>query len=166
MTSATEEVVDLIPELPRQFTGQIADTLTTHRKMRSERNVIDQVTKLVNIGVQELPRMARPADRHHRASEQPIRIGEACVHPVTQQIVLYPRHRTLRASEMPQFGQNIIRILGRSIEEGCHHPVILPYVQPARPHNTSSHIIGLPEPIHLPKYSSKALVGVPSGSSR
>ena len=166
MTSATEEVVDLIPELPRQFTGQIADTLTTHRKMRSERNVIDQVTKLVNIGVQELPRMARPADRHHRASDQPIRIGEACVHTITQQIVLHPRHRRLRAVYMPQFGQNLIRILGRSIKEGGHHPVILPDIQPARDHSTSSHIIGIPAPIHLPKYSSRALVGVSSGSSR
>lgn len=166
MTSATEEVVNLIPELPRQLTSQITYALTTHRKMRSERNIINQVTKLVNIGVQELPRMARPADRHHRASDQPIRIGEACIHPVTQQIVLHPRHRTLRTFEMPQLGQNFIRILGRSIKEGCYHPIILPDIQPTRNHSTSSQIIGIPAPMHLPKYSSRALVGVPSGSSR
>lgn len=166
MTSATEEVVDLIPELPRQFTGQIADTLTTHRKMRSERNVIDQVTKLVNIGVQELPRMARPADSDDGASEQSIGIGEAGVHLVTQKIALHPRHRMLRTAYMPQLAQDVIHIIGRCIEEGSHSPIVLADVQSAGPHNTSSHIIGIPAPMHLPKYSSNALVGVPSGSSR
>ena len=167
MTSATtHELVNLLPILPCQLSTQVSHSLATHRKEGTHYDIIHQVAKLMGIGVRKFSRTARMTDCHHRFPQYPIRIGEAGVHLVPSQIHLNPCHRMLWASYIPQLIHDDFLILCRYIEKGCNIPRIVRYIYTTHPHSISSHIIGVPAPMHLPTYSSNALVGVPSGSSR
>lgn len=167
MTSATtHELVNLLPILPCQLSTQVSHSLATHRKEGTHCDIIHQVAKLMGIGVRKFSRTARMTDCHHRFPQYPIRISEPGVHLVPSQIHLNPCHRMLRTSYIPQFRHDHILILCLRIEKGCNIPIVKWYIHSAHPHSTSSHITGVPAPMHLPTYSSNALVGVPSGSSR
>lgn len=167
MTSATTKVImNFSPVLPRQLTTQITHSLTTHRKIGTECNVIYQMAQLMSIRVQELPWTARTTYGHHRLSQDPVRICKAGIQLVPSQIHLHPCQSMLRASYIFQFIDNYSLILCCRIEKGCNIPFVKWYIYTTHLHSTSSHMTGVPAPIHLPTYSSNARVDVPSGSSK